>query len=394
MKYYLGPYIWDGNLYVHPTGATSAIDLRNHEKMSTPNLSNGIGLFTGDINDSNYAELKNISLAKDTWQSLVGYRPEGDTVNSLIFDHLTNGADPKGLDQAKPLMPSARRLNIFLENRLIKTKRFDFGTSPETNKIQAVLQEEYQKVYDNHYEMRKKFLGYHGIKLDLSDPENFLIPIGLPKEKPEKPTTVLNESFNGSDKAQLGQDLTWAEGGIDNWWDNFNNHGRRINIAANEDRRMSYATATLSGTDQECTTNLAVQDNNEITYAGPAVRRNGITITFYANHLIRNVGGGNTIAILKVINNNGSIISSTIGVSLSIPYESKLQVIGSDLKSFVDSVLQNSVTDTAIPGGLQCGLWGRRNTSAEVEFDDFLANDIVIGLPIPITAHHRKLLES
>lgn len=77
----------------------------------------------------------------DAWESLTGFRPQGETIAGLIRDHLTRGADPANVDGPGFLAPGAKpQIDIWLANKRIWTESFAWGLDVEyTAKLQAVL---------------------------------------------------------------------------------------------------------------------------------------------------------------------------------------------------------------------------------------------------------------
>jgi len=375
MKCYIGPFIWDVDHYRGPSGTNTLIDLRNYSQMSQANKI-GMGIFEGNIDDSNYELLgdctdNSSAKIRSTWKSLTGYQPKGNTISDLIFNHLTEGADPKGLDQPKPLMPkTGHRLNVYLGNQVIKTKRFNFRRSLETNKIQIVLQNDYREIYNNNYTMRRKFIGFYERKFKIPNFHNYIIPKELPKEISENPTTIISDNFDGADSAILGKQLTWIEGGDGTFWDNFNNRARRLTEIFDEDSNASYANSALSGSDQA--TSAEIFDLVAGDDVGPICRRNNTAVTFYSAFLSELPP--NEIQIHKIITGIQTALGSPITVSFANGDSIKLEVIGSDLKSFLNGVLKNSITDTSITGNLFCGIYAASLNL--VSLDNFSAQDI------------------
>lgn len=120
--YYLGPWVWNAAGYPPawqpPEGALAAVDLRTLEAQAVAGGTPGLGFFaTNTPLDSAYTllgtgdcrELNTTGAMRDAWESLLGYRPEGNLLVDLLWDQLTTGSDPDGAEHAKPLLPSRSR---------------------------------------------------------------------------------------------------------------------------------------------------------------------------------------------------------------------------------------------------------------------------------------------
>src|SRR5690606_29410538 len=116
-RYYLGPPIWveatedDGAHYRAPEGVVGWIDLRTIPDQSQPAAPQQCGFFasTAPLGDDydllGTGDLRDLTVTSgmlDTWEGVTGYRPSGVRLVDLLHDHLTMGADPDGLDQARP----------------------------------------------------------------------------------------------------------------------------------------------------------------------------------------------------------------------------------------------------------------------------------------------------
>lgn len=108
MNYALVPYKWETNGgFPHwrlPDNILSSIDLRKMEDIINP-LSNGyaVCVYSGEKPENSIALEDNFIFNKDAWNSIFGFRPEGDTVPDLIFSHLLDGADNNFANACRPL---------------------------------------------------------------------------------------------------------------------------------------------------------------------------------------------------------------------------------------------------------------------------------------------------
>ncbi|MSR57822.1 MAG: hypothetical protein EXS05_09125, partial [Planctomycetaceae bacterium] len=169
----------------------------------------------------------------DAWESITGFRPQGDTIADLLWDHLTRGADPAQLDGPGLMMPDTRgRLELWLANQLVRSQRFVWGDDAQyTAKLQDVLTRRLVEVRQRAIagECRDK-LG----RVDFASHRKFSDALcekyaGTNQQKKEdffeaiKPAawdaaetlvtheTVITESFNQGDSTTLGPDLGWTE---------------------------------------------------------------------------------------------------------------------------------------------------------------------------------------
>lgn len=161
----LGPWLWydESGFGYHgpPPECRAAIDLTPVIQLSDahPGVQRGVGLFLVDRapSDSGYAILGGEDLRDarpdrritDAWESLTGYRPAGDTLADLVWDHLTAGSDPSGIDQPSPLVPEVdRRLRLVFGGETLRTERFDWGLHPHTSRLGDLLRRELQSCRD------------------------------------------------------------------------------------------------------------------------------------------------------------------------------------------------------------------------------------------------------
>ncbi len=389
MNYYLGPYQWIDDTWQPPATTRGSIDLRNLTQMGTPVIQDGLGFFATIDSVAGYdllgqgdlREIGSTGSMKSMWNSLLGYRPKGDNLVDLLYDHLTMGSDPTGATASKPLLPDNGNLVLRLGGHsIVKATQFRIGHSPETNQVLSVFQNDYREIRDlviagdlpaDHH---RKVLDFWGEQFGIKDPQDIFIPNDLPKESRIPHDTSISENFDGADNAAIGKELTWVEdaGGAD--WDNFGSHGRKLPKAATMDERSCYVNSALSSADQECSVTHAVQDDVDTTQAGPACRRSNSAVTFYFTQLSLTA---DDFKIKKSVTGTATVIGSTIAITASIPDDTKLQVSGSSLKSFLNDVEKDSITDTAVTGNLFCGLYALASGTNKVEFDDWAASDFV-----------------
>lgn len=389
MNYYLGPYQWIDESWQPPPTTVGSIDLRNLTHMGSK-VQDGHGFFaTIDsvggydlLGQGDLREINSTGKMKSIWNSLLGYNPKGDKLIDLLYNHLTLGSDPTGAIASRPLMPARGNLVIHLGGHSpVKATQFRIGHSPETNQVIAVYQGEYRKIRDlvldgklpgNHH---RKVLDFWREQYKVNT--DIFIPNDLPIELPIRHDTSISENFDGADNAVIGKQLTWVEDSAGTFWDNFNNHGRRISISGTWDQNSVRANSALSSADQQCIIINTVQTNVVETEGGPACRRSSSAITYYFYSLFRSSGSAN-VRLHKVITGTRTLLAGAVSVTPSIPDTLKIEVLGSSLEGFFNGVSKNTVTDSSIAGNLFCGLMALKNTSDTLEFDTWSAQDIVV----------------
>lgn len=220
MYYYIGPWQISDQQYTPPNDCVGVLDLRSITDQS--NLDgNGYGLFvTKKELDSSYTLLcaedfrfsRCTTRHQNIFESLFGYRPDGDMVADLLFDYMVNGTDPHGLEGPKPILPRNGNLELAIgghPNNVVKRKKLT-RDSLAYNKIRDVIREDYRIVRARNNGNHTKLLSILGKEYGIENPENEFIPRDLPKEKPTRPSTTYTETFPSNGTTLItGQDLTW-----------------------------------------------------------------------------------------------------------------------------------------------------------------------------------------
>lgn len=222
MYYYIGPWIIRDGSYEPPQGTIGSLDLRSIPDQSNLN-GDGYGLFiTQRSLDSNYDLLSSSDIRssraavqhQNIFESLLGYRPDGDMVSDLIFDIMTNGSHPDGLEGVKTMLPANGNLDLnILGIGRIGRRRLVEGRS-DFNRVRDVRRNDYRKIReaDQGNLTHLKFLAMLGEDFQMRNPEDHFIPDDLPKERPVRPATTLHESFPTDGTTLVtGQDQTWNQ---------------------------------------------------------------------------------------------------------------------------------------------------------------------------------------
>ena len=404
VNYYLGPWVWNGTGWEYPAGTLDGIDLRNLTHMGQSVTPNGVGFFAttatlgaeydllgqGDLRDIN-----STGQIKTTWLGAAGYTPKGSKLVDLLYDHLVFGSDPTGADDCKPLLPDANNaLSIHLagHSRVI-TKSFRVGHSPESNRVVAVLKEDYKKIRlatiagDYPPDTHRKVLGYWARQFKVKRPQDVFIPGSLPKEDPLPPSTTATENFDGGDAAAVGKQLTWIEGGgVTDEWENRDSAAMRVTrldgFPAIE--RMARCTSAVSSADHECSivcTSMGVDPgtNNKNTRVGVAIRYSSTVDDCYFLGLgqTATIGQGPTTLKFpgKVIAGSETSFGNTTEVH-NVPFTLIGKVVGSTLEMFINGDGVYTKTDTAVTGNLFGGIFGlNNNEDDDVQLDDWSITD-------------------
>jgi len=407
MNYYLGPYQWINNSWQPPATTIGSIDLRNLTHMGTPVTPNGIGFFAAtSALDGNYTllgsgdcrDINSDSGMKSAWNSLLGYSPNGDKLVDLLYDHLTMGSDPEGINVSKPLMPDNGNLIIHLGGHsVIKSIQFRLGHSKETNQIISVLKNDYRKIREDALAGRlpidyhRKVLGFWGIQFKVNKPQDIFIPNNLPKETPLDPSSTFTENFNGIDDGALGKQLTWVEGDVTTAWENRSNGAMRTGIGdgGGQIERTARCTSAVSSADHECEVEIVTFGDSGATEKNPrcgvATRYSSSVKDCYFHGIGQTSGLGDGPTSLHFPGKIVADVETGFGNQTAIhtiPLTLKGKINGSTFELFINGILGQTQTDTAITGNLFGGVWGfNNNVEDDLRMDDWSITD---ELPSPV----------
>ena len=389
LNYYLGHWHWETGddtrpKWRPPTGTVGAIDLRSIPDMSLAGVHGDrpIGFFavngtlpneSARLGNGDLRELNATDKMRGAWLSHTGYRPNGDKLVDLLFDHLTDGSDPSGDVTTKPLMPTIQgNLELHLgRHSLVKTKPFTLD--PRTthgNRVQDLIRRDFRRTFEavqagkmrrDHYLRVLKALQ---IKHHTDDWRLF-VPVDLQKEIPGPlpHETIITDDFSGDLSAWTIVDGTWTivAGELD-----INGGG------ANFPTTIRHDTA-LSSDDQRAQIIYKSQDHANSFMCG-VVRFAAAAETAYYG-FIREANSNSVISkIIAGTSTNLQVDSN----GAAPPHTDKIQANGSSLELFMDDVSVSAVTDTAITGNLQVGVAGHSVASSGSQGDDFEAADLVV----------------
>jgi hypothetical protein len=387
VRHYLGPWQRDpqalagAGAWVPPLGTIGAVDLRSlpEQAQATPGA-RPLGLFvTPVVLPSEYtslgegptAEIKSSGAIRSAWQSLLGYQPQGGNLAELLFDALTDRADPSGDSAAKPLMPGADGwMDLHVVGR-VKGERFEWGRSPRTNLMRDVLQREFRALWDRgggveaekRREHARRVLDFWADQHSEADWREF-VPPDLRGEVPGrlKHATTHTESFNKADSDTLGPDLTWTETAGD-----FDVVSNRISATSGS---VCRAEADVSSANHYAQANIFFAG----AYLGITARHAAAANTYYVGY------GINTTLTEMYKRVAGSYTNlGTMNPAASSGDLYKVECNGSAIKLYIAGVQKISVTDTAIAGGTRGGFDSINSTATAdaYEISDLAAAGII-----------------
>lgn len=326
------------------------------------------------------------SAMQDAWQSAMGYRPQGARLVDLLWDQLTAGSDPSGESGPKPLMPTVSgELELHVPGHsLVKSERFRFGIHPHTNRVQDVLRRDFEKTWErtNGHDHCRRVLDFTCEKYRVNEWREF-VPQRLHAHVPGRlpHATTITDHFQRSDADALGnssEGWSWSE--LTGDMDITNNSFAYIPDSSTGILCMARANSDLSGTDHYSQV-LVRSQSDFFQNAGAVARKDDTaTITYYAGRFFWS-NGSQSGAIHKVVTGTAtSLASASQTLNTTSQYTAELEANGSNLSLARDGSAVTSVTDTAISGGLRCGMAGQRHASGgTVSFDNFEAADLAVA---------------
>lgn len=385
--YSLGHFIWNGEQYALPEGALGCIDLAPPVIQGIQASTRPIAMFVSTtqlssdyyhIGNGDLRELQLHAVDRDAFQSLMGYRPQGDTLMAGLVDILTEGSDPSGEDGPKPLMPTTRGyLDIHLPGHsLVYQEAFTWGHSRRTNKIKSLLQKDFERTFNLAMEGKLKDREHHLRCLDylcekyhLSDWRE-VVPAKLVKEIPgrKRHETIIVDDFTLADGTVIGNQLTWTE--VNGNWTTVSNAARG---GTSNNRASARAEHDLSSADHYAQLAFISSTGVNARIAYNCVRFDPSAEIYYRS-TAREDGGNANIA--KMISGTATTIATLSSVTISLPDTLRTEINGSTIEQFFNGVSNGAGTDTAITGNLRCGIGTNTGGSSTVTVDDFEAGDL------------------
>jgi hypothetical protein len=365
-----------------PEGTVGLVDLR------PPHGQGGYGFFATDRPlDSNYEpfgdginRLEDVHLGaqqRSRWASMLGMSsPTGTTLMDVLWETLTVQADPTGEVRALPIMPTHRgMLELHLAGHsLLRAQRLT-RNHPAFQTVCRALQGSYGKINakGKGAKLAGQWLEVQRRKLHLSADEamDLLIPPGLAKEPPGKPTTTIQDDFErGDDYSGLGiaaEGWSWSE---QTGFGVFGLTATYITGAA-----MGRAEIDLSSDDHFSQVDIVTMPSIGVIVRATTENVFSGTNSYYS--YVAGTSPTNPTRLYKTVNDSTVAIDggATQGGS---PIDAggilRLQCDGSTLTGYVNGQQSLQVTDTAISGNLRLGLRGIVSGS---QVDNFQAADLV-----------------
>lgn len=310
----------------------------------------------------------------DAWESLLGYRPRGVTLSDWLFDHLTLGADPAGLERAKPILPGVDRwLRLIVAGEELASHKHHWGDK-YTSRVADVLKADFRQRFAIDAIHARKSLDYDCEKLRLLGKDDWqaLVPSDLLSSVAGrlKHETSFTESWpTDSTTLSTGQDQPWTE--VLNDLEVFG--GELRGVSGNTEKRARCETV-LSGADHYCQAQV-------ITTAASTSRSNRVDVRFDAaadtsySYRVRGSSGGESIE--KCVTGTFTVLAS--GARVNALETIYLEASGSTLTSKYAGSLALSTTDTSITGGVRIGCGGNGAGAVQWRLDSIVAADLAVA---------------
>lgn len=368
MRVWLGPWQWVedavGRSWRAPEGVTSVLDLRPLLAQATAGgPPTGSGIFItddgvevkGGVLIASDPQEQVSSKTRDQFAALVQQPLDATRLDDLLWEMLTRRTDPAGSRICPPLMPSTKRRLALTLGPIARDIPFAVD-SQEWPLVQQVHQRQYREAMAAvdagalPAEFHRKMLQVWIEKYRLPEREyTKFIPDDLPKtDGPIAHGTTLTESFNTADSTTLGPDQTWTEVAGD--WHVASNTG----AYASNTEGTARAEADVSSADHYAQITIVAMNASGNCQLGPCARFASGANTCYAVRVINPIAAG--VRLIKLV--SGALTDlDTQSFTVSPPNVVKLECNGSAIKSYIDTTVYNSVTDTAITTGTRGGMF-------------------------------------
>jgi len=396
MRYFIGPWQWNGGDMPHYSGPPSAIGQIDYGTLPEQSVGNttrrGCLCWTdGSPLPSEYVELGNGDMRElktdarmiSRLESHLGHRPQGDTLADLLLDHFTRGSDPDGQSACCPIQPNSHGWLELAVHGNCKSERFEWGRSSHTGKIQAALRSAFRGYMDDAEKGRLKDKEQHRRILDawcekycVDDWKQF-VPTALQKHVPGRlpHETTISESFNKTDSATLGPDLSWTELKGDQ-----SVVSNACELATNDASfgARARADSDLSSADHYAQCTLLNPSSSAGTWSIAVFARkdSSATHTFYQCDWL-DLSGTQSWRTFKWVAGVATGIGSSTTATASNNDVLKVECNGSTIGRYVNGSLQNAAVDTAIPGNVRCGVGAYWTSGTKPRLDAFSASDLV-----------------
>lgn len=381
MRWYVGPWQWRLTPWPawNPPAGFAGLDLRSLPQHAIG--STGYGLFFGSgadpgsdytlIGDGSWIDIKPTGRTLAAIPRRKGFTLAGDTLRDLLLSILTDGADPAGLDGARPILPTVGQRTELHCGAQQFSRPFAFDNSTHANRVRDVLRNDFAAIHDaavkgqtRDPEIHRRVLDYWCLQFGVADWREFVAPALRPHIPGRLPhATTITESFTGTFGSALGPNLTWTS--ISGSW-RIGNSNAAGKSATNSVVDLARADSDLSSADQRA--QIKRLGSNTSHYQGACVRvPSTSTKTFYG------VFNDNFIYIMKMVAGVQTNITSAANAAVSGDIY-KVSANGSTIKSYCNGTEKLSTTDTAITGNLRCGV--QLFAAVDDLLDDFEAADL------------------
>lgn len=397
-EYYLNQWVWvdDGELShftaPHVEYRTGNIDLRSETEAAVPVIPNGYAIFAYSqrvpsgiyLGNDLDAELSNQQL-NALKQALKLAPLRSTTLREIIYEALTEHADPTGKVSFKPLLPGRdMKMKIYLgtAGKIKETSLVPF-VSKEWDLVLQTMQEDYRRMLTTEpwHEIAKQ-LDYwedkFGVHYSTFIPDDALQLASLPH------ATTITDDFDCANSASPDCDLSYTELSTGD----FKIDSNELEIAkfcCHNSHNTVRADTDLSGDDHyaqiQATSGNSITAQSVPNWYGTFVRKDSsATMTFYqGRYRHRSDANTDTYHIYEwTAGTDTDIQNDTTGATTpSYPFTIKTEVDGSTIKFYVNGTEELSVTDTSITGNTRTGFWGyKQHASNRVNLDNFEAADL------------------
>lgn len=315
-----------------------------------------------------------------------------DNLRDILYEILTENADPTGADKVKPLMPNRKmELEIYFgtKKRIKKSKLVPF-VSQEWGVVLATMHNDYKRLVRTEplHEVAKQ-LDYweekFGVHYTTFVPHDSIQLASLPH------ATSYTESFDCANSADPSCDYTWTELATGD-----------LKIDSNELEIAKFCCANahntirldqdLSGDDHyaeiDVVTGNAITAQSVPNWYGTIVRKDSANtatdMDFYqGRYRHRSDASTDTFHIYEWTDNSDAELTSDItgATTPSYPFTIKTEIDGNTIKFYVDGVEKLSTTDTSITSNTRTGVWAyKQHSSNQVNMDSFTTADLGAAL--------------
>lgn len=308
-----------------------------------------------------------------------------DNLRDILYEILTEKADPTGKDKVKPLMPNRNmELEIYFgtKKKIKKSKLIPF-VSKEWDLVLQTMQEDYRRMLKTEpwHEIAKQ-LDYwedkFGVHYTTFIPDDSIQIASLPH------ATTITDDFDCANSASPDCDLSYTELST-GYFEIDSNELEIAKFCCFNSHNTIRADTDLSGDDHyaqiDATSGNSITAQSVPNWYGTIVRKDSsTTMTFYqGRYRHRSDANTDTYHIYEWTSGTDTDIhSDTTGATTpSYPFTIKTEVDGSTIKFYVNGVEELSTTDTSITSNTRTGVWGyKQHSSNRINLDDFEAADL------------------